>query len=330
MSIAPTGDGRVNRPWHRPCPSSAMVNRQASSASASWRCRALSSWSSAISGATTSRTWCASRRSATGSCSAAQPDQVGLGLAAVLDRQRVDALDDHRRLVLGDGAGGHRVPDRFVVAVQGVRQARGGAWRRAWSAGWCWPSSCWCRRHRWRRGRGGRPGVATPELELGDLVPQRGQPQVSVVGSSPGPGRRHGEATRVAGPVELVEVGWEPAATRAATGCASGSPNTVAIQGMSWSRHALALALDCRRPPGRRFRDGAPPRHAVRHRERTATPRRTSPSLRLSTDARPAAARRSRRRALPGARCSTTGGVCACSTACATCGNHRRRQPLSL
>jgi hypothetical protein len=51
-------------------------------------------------------------------------DQVGLGLAAVLDRQRVDTLDDHRGLVLGHAAGGHRVPDRFVVVVQGVARAR--------------------------------------------------------------------------------------------------------------------------------------------------------------------------------------------------------------
>ena len=122
LSIAPTWLGRVNRPWHRPCPSSAIVNRHASSASASWRCSALSSWSSAISGATTSRTCWASRRSATGSCAAAQTDQVGLGLAAVLDRQRVDTRDDHRGLLLGHLSGGHRVPDRFVVVVQGVGQ----------------------------------------------------------------------------------------------------------------------------------------------------------------------------------------------------------------
>ena len=50
-----------------------------------------------------------------------QTDQVGLGLPAVLDRHRVDTLDDHRGLLLGDGAGGRRVPDRFVVTVQGVR-----------------------------------------------------------------------------------------------------------------------------------------------------------------------------------------------------------------
>ena len=51
-----------------------------------------------------------------------EADQVGLGVAAVLDRERVDALDDHRGLVLGDVAGGHRVADRFVVVVQGVRE----------------------------------------------------------------------------------------------------------------------------------------------------------------------------------------------------------------
>ena len=49
-----------------------------------------------------------------------QTDQLGLGLPAVLDRQRVDARDDHRGLLLGDGAGGHRVMDRYLVVLQGV------------------------------------------------------------------------------------------------------------------------------------------------------------------------------------------------------------------
>ncbi len=50
------------------------------------------------------------------------PDQVRLRLGAVLDRERVDTLDDHHGLLFGDVAGGHRVPDRLVVAVQGVRE----------------------------------------------------------------------------------------------------------------------------------------------------------------------------------------------------------------
>ena len=49
-------------------------------------------------------------------------DQVGFRRGAVLDRERVDALDDHHRLVFGDVAGGHRVPDRLVVVVQRVRE----------------------------------------------------------------------------------------------------------------------------------------------------------------------------------------------------------------
>ena len=49
---------------------------------------------------------------------------MGLGLRAVLDWQRVDALDDDRGLVFGDLAGGHRVPDRFVVTVQGVGEVQ--------------------------------------------------------------------------------------------------------------------------------------------------------------------------------------------------------------
>ena len=53
-----------------------------------------------------------------------QADQVGLGLPAVLDRQRVDASDDYRGLFLGEGADGHRVPDRLVVVVQGVCESQ--------------------------------------------------------------------------------------------------------------------------------------------------------------------------------------------------------------
>ena len=51
-----------------------------------------------------------------------QADQVGFGVAAVLDRERVDTLHDHDRLVLGHLSGGHRVPHRLVVAVQRVRE----------------------------------------------------------------------------------------------------------------------------------------------------------------------------------------------------------------
>jgi hypothetical protein len=101
-------------------------------------------------------------------------DQVGLGRAAVLDRERVDARDDHRGLVLGDLAGGHRVPDGFVVVVQGVREGEA-----AFGVAFGLP------------GRVGPPGgavggaviraevevvglVGDPELELGEPVPQRG------------------------------------------------------------------------------------------------------------------------------------------------------------
>ena len=39
-----------------------------------------------------------------------QADQVRFGVAAVLDRERLDALHDHHGLFLRDLAGGHRVP----------------------------------------------------------------------------------------------------------------------------------------------------------------------------------------------------------------------------
>ena len=53
-----------------------------------------------------------------------QTDQMGFGLRAVLDRQRLDTLDDHGGLLLGHLSGGHRVPDRFVVAVSALARAR--------------------------------------------------------------------------------------------------------------------------------------------------------------------------------------------------------------
>ena len=52
------------------------------------------------------------------------PDQVGFGVAAVLDRERLDTLDDHGRLLFGHTTGGHRVPDRFVVAVERFASSR--------------------------------------------------------------------------------------------------------------------------------------------------------------------------------------------------------------
>ena len=77
-----------------------------------------------------------------------RPIRCASALAAVLDRERVDTLDDHHGLVFGDVAGGHRVPDRLVVAVQGVRELEAAFGVPLGLPGRRWPSSCRCRWHR--------------------------------------------------------------------------------------------------------------------------------------------------------------------------------------
>ena len=140
-------------------------------------------------------------------------DQVVLRLAAVLDRERVDALDDHHRLVLGDLAERPSRPGpargRGPVRWRGP----GGVWRPVWSAGWCWPSSC-----------GGVGGtvvgaeveavgvVGVAELELGDLVPQLGQGgQVGL-----GLGRAQGPQPEVGDLVQLLGDGGDRGRDRVA------------------------------------------------------------------------------------------------------------------
>ena len=265
-----------------------MVNRQASSASASWRCRALSSWSSAISGATTSRTRCASRRSATGSCSAAQTDQVCLGVAAVLDRQRVDTLDDHHRLLLGHLSGGHRVPDRLVVVVQGVRELQAALGVAFGLPGRRWPSRRRCRWRRGsRRGRGGRPGVATRSSSSVTRCRSAAR-EVRVSASSVW---LRDQQPRSASSSSSA---WNRG-DRAATGCASGSPNTVAIQGI------LASGTDTPGPgmrafPGSRWRSISKVSGAAMSVVSTS-----------STSGRDHRVKPWSRHSLAGARCSTTG-----------------------
>ena len=130
-----------------------------------------------------------------------QTDQVGFGLRAVLDRQRVDALDDHHRLVLGHLSGGHRVPDRLVVAVQRVRELQAALGVAFGLPGLVGPPG---------GGVGGTVvraeveavgvlGVA--QLELGDLVPQRGQRgQVGVgLGRGQGPQGEVGDLAQLSG-----------------------------------------------------------------------------------------------------------------------------------
>ncbi len=154
-----------------------------------------------------------------------QADQVGLGVAAVLDRQRVDTLDDHHRLLLGDLPGGHRVPDRLVVVVQGVRELQAALGVPFGLPGRVGPVGCRCR---WRRPRAEVEAVGLvgdAELELGDL------------GAAARPGRSGCRPARsVARDHSPRSASWSRSAWNRGdadvTGCASGSPNTVAIQGI--------------------------------------------------------------------------------------------------
>ena len=116
-------------------------------------------------------------------------DQMGFGLPPVLDRQRVDALDDHHGLFLGDLSGGHRVLDRLVVVVQGVREVQAALGVPFGLPGLVRPVAA----------RVGGPGrgaeveavgvLGMAQLELGDLVTQlRERGQVGLgLGRSQGP-----------------------------------------------------------------------------------------------------------------------------------------------
>ena len=153
-------------------------------------------------------------------------DQVGLGVAAVLDRQRVDTLDDHHGLLLGDLRRRPSRPGPARGRGPGRARGRGVVWRRVWSAGWCWPSGCRCR---WRRGSAPRSRRsawwACAELELGDPVPQRGQGgQVGRRSRRPGGSTARGPRAR--------RSSLETAAIMDVTGCCPVSSNTVVIQGI--------------------------------------------------------------------------------------------------
>ena len=317
-----------------------MVNRQASSARASWRCSALSSWSSAISGATTSRTWCAIRRSATGSCSAAHP---------------IRWASASRRCSTGSAS----TPLTITAAWSSETVPAAIASR---TGSWSWSRACASSRRRLASrlvcrvgvgpvaaGVGGAGSVprsrrsawwADAELELGEPVPQRGErgegwrrfgraASTRVRGRRAGRGRRGDGGDRGRDRVRL------------------GSSNTVAIQGILasatdspgpgmgysgqlwtsisdsfWSAgccgldtRSLALAA---RPPGEVATTAVLPRATVDQRRTVLELRSTTdhpPPLERLTRAASLAPRSQPRRpraawsrhSLAGARCSTTG-----------------------
>ena len=237
--MAPTGDGRVNRPWHSPWPSSAMVNRQASSASASWRCRALSSCSSAISGATTSSTRCASRRSATGSCSAAHP---------------IRCASASRRCSTGNAS----TPLTITAACSSDTCPAAIASR---TGSWSWSRACASSSRRFASRLVCRVALAqwlpvsaapasAPRSRRSAWWATRSSSSVTRLRSAP----REVRESASSGPVrdqQPTSVRWSSSvwirATAAAIGCASGAPNTVAIQGI------LASGTDTPGPGMRAF-----------------------------------------------------------------------------
>ena len=153
------------------------------------------------------------------------PDQVRLGVAAVLDRERVDTLDDHHRLLLGHVAGGHRVPDRLVVAVQRVRELEATFGVAFGLPGGVGPPG----------GGVGGAGLGAEVEVVGLVWRRRSSSSVSRCRSAATEARVSASSVCAHRPESGVP-SWSRSAwnraTRAATGCASGSPNTVAIQGI--------------------------------------------------------------------------------------------------
>ena len=295
-----------------------MVNRQASSARASWRCRAWSSWASAISGATTSRTRCASRRSATGSCSAAHPircasasRRCSTGNAStpltITTACSSDTLPAAIASLTGSWSWSRalrelqpalRVPPGLPGPVGPVAARVGGT------------------------GRGaevepvGVAGVA--ELELGDLVPQRGQrgqvglglggregpqPEVGDLVQQLGDGGDRGRHRVLSGVVECrCHTGNSGIRHRQSRSQNRGSVRHVdnhfrpfLVTWMWWSRHSLA---------GARCSTSGNPSTLARWRslldQREPVDTRSLALARSTT-------RGTRRHSLAGARCSTSG-----------------------
>ena len=266
------------------------------------------------------------------------PDQVRLGVAAVLDRQRVHTLDDHRGLFFGDLPGGHRVPDRLVVVVQGVREVEASFGVAFGLPGGVGPVAA---------GVGGAVvraevepvGVAgVAELELGDLVPQLRQggqvglglggregpqPEVRDLVQQLGDGGDRGRDRVLSGVVEcrchtgnsgirpptVLVLEWGIPGScgevfRKASGAVDVVVSTSSTSGSGRSRQA--------RPAGTRSPETAlapPPPPAVPEPgvDRHPAPY-LSPSLRHFPPA-PATALYWSRHSLAGARCSTTGGT---------------------
>ncbi len=154
-----------------------------------------------------------------------QADQVGLGVAAVLDRQRVDTLHDHGGLFLRHLPGGHRVPDRLVVVVQGVGELQAALGVPFGLPGLVRPVAA-------RVGGTGRGAEVEPvgvvgvaELELGDLVPQL-RPGRSGWSRSRRPGGSTARGRRPRAAAGRRRRSWT------STGCCPVSSNAVVIQGI--------------------------------------------------------------------------------------------------
>ena len=265
-------------------------------------------------------------------------DQVVLRLAAVLDRERVDALDDHHGLVLGDLAGGHRVPDRLVVVVQRVGEVQAAFGVPLGLESLVGPPG----------GGVGGTGlsaeveavgvVGVAELELGDLVPQLGQGgQVGL-----GLGRAQGPQPEVGDLVQLLGDGGDRGRDRVAGPVSS---NAVVIQGILasatdtpgdrdrcghsseqlWRRVSTVARwrslLDHRRLPRLRTRLTAPaPTSVAAYFHHSTAPREVSTLARWRSLL-------DHRTALACARCSTTGEL---SLALAARHRTRRGQPPAI
>ena len=225
------------------------------------------------------------------------PDQVGLGVAAVLDRQRVDALHDHHRLLLRHLCRRPSRPGPARGRGPGRARAPGGAWRPVWSAGSGWPSSCSCRRRRLRAPRSSRSAWWAWRSSSSVIWCRSWARAVRLASVSAG--------RRVHSPRSATSCSsWVTAAIVDVTGCCPVSSNAVVIQGILasgtdspgpgtgsdsghvdkhfesfWSPRCRGLdKLDQRAARQLDHRRGGPPQPPpCATREQTATPRRTSP-----------------------------------------------------
>ena len=152
-------------------------------------------------------------------------DQVGFGVAAVLDRERVDTLDDHHRLLLGHAGRRPSRPGPARGRGPARWRARGGASRPAWSGGSGWPTRLPVSAAPWLAPRSRRSAWWAWRSSSSVIWCRSWARAVRLVSVSAG--------RRVHSPRSATSCScWETAAIVDVTGCCPVSSNAVVIQGI--------------------------------------------------------------------------------------------------